>query len=110
MCPPPAYVQLAQAEKPPETPAETQPETREVTPLDVSRYLPPTALVATIIVTVTPPSGTVLIYTPGYESSPVVFRGPKTVGEIRIAGPTVYIELLEGATGYSVQYLSWREP
>ena len=35
MCQPPAYVQLAQAERP----AEAQPEMREVTPLDVSRYL-----------------------------------------------------------------------
>ena len=108
MCQPPAYVQLQLA--PTQTPAETEQEKHEVTLLNVARYLPPTAVSATVIVTVTPPSGTVLIYTPGYETEPVVFRGPRTVGEIRIAGPTVYVELQNGATGYEIQYLNWREP
>jgi hypothetical protein len=102
MQPPSAYIQLAQAETPRET--------REVKPLDVSKYLPHTALYATIIVTVTPPTGTVVIYTPGYEGSPAVFRGPKSSGEIRLSGPTVYVDLQDGATSYELQYLSWREP
>jgi hypothetical protein len=137
---PPAYVQLVQAPAsslkvvpsqtpaqppiqaigpglyPPEQPAqappqaETQPEQIEVTPLDVGRYIPSTALYATLIITVTPPTGSVEVYTPGYEGSPVLFRGPKTGGEIRLNGPTVYVHLANGATGYSVQYLSYREP
>jgi hypothetical protein len=138
MHPPPAYVQIAQKEAPragqplqlvPSQPAaappgppaadqgqpppplsDSQPERIEVTPLDVGRYLPPTALYATIIVTVVPPTGTVEIYVPGSEDAPVIFRGPKTAGEIRLNGPTAYVRLKNGATAYEVEYLSWREP
>jgi hypothetical protein len=137
MHPPPAYIQIAQkptpgagqplqlvpnqppqpssappapdqSQQPP--PSDSQPERIEVTPLDVGRYLPPTATYATIIVTVVPTTGTVEIYTPGSEDSPVIFRGPKTAGEIRLNGPTAYVRLKNGATSYEVEYLSWREP
>ena len=140
MHPPPAYIQIAQkptpgagqplqlvpsqppqpsaVAPPPPTadqsqsppPGDSQPERIEVTPLDVGRYLPPTATYATIIVTVVPPTGTVEIYTLGSEDSPVIFRGPKTAGEIRLNGPTAYVRLKNGATSYEVEYLSWREP
>jgi hypothetical protein len=140
MHPPPAYIQIAQkptpgagqplqllpsqppqpAAAPPQPPAvdqsrppppgDIEPERIEVTPLDVGRYLPPTALYATIIVTVVPPTGTVEIYVPGSEDSPIIFRGPKTAGEIRLNGPTAYVRLKNGATSYEVEYLSWREP
>jgi len=104
--PPPAAAQSQ-----PQPPAsDSQPEQIEVTPLDVGRYLPPTALYASIIVTVVPPTGTVEIYTPGSEDSPVIFRGPKSAGEIRLNGPTAYVRLKNGATSYEVEYLSWREP
>jgi hypothetical protein len=140
MHPPPAYIQIAQKQtpgvgqplqlvpsqpsQPPATPAaptappqsqplppsDSQPEQIEVTPLDVGRYLPPTALYASIIVTVVPPTGTVEIYVPGSEDAPVIFRGPKSAGEIRLNGPTAYVRLKNGATSYEVEYLSWREP
>jgi hypothetical protein len=103
--PPPA---VDQSRPPP--PVDVEPERIEVTPLDVGRYLPPTALYATIIVTVVPPTGTVEIYVPGSEDTPVIFKGPKTAGEIRLNGPTAYVRLKNGATSYEVEYLSWREP
>jgi hypothetical protein len=140
MHPPPAYIQIAQKETPrvgqplqlvpsqppqppaasppppatdqsqPPPPGDSQPERIEVTPLDVGRYLPPTALYANIIVTVVPPTGTVEIYVPGSEDAPVIFKGPKTAGELRLNGPTAYVRLKDGATSYEVEYLSWREP
>jgi hypothetical protein len=137
MPPPPAYIQIAQKQTPgvgqplqlvpsqpsqppaapiappqsqPPAPSDSQPEQIEVTPLDVGRYLPPTALYASIIVTVVPPTGTVEIYVPGSEDAPVIFRGPKSAGEIRLNGPTAYVRLKNGATSYEVEYLSWREP
>jgi hypothetical protein len=136
MHPPPAYIQVAQKQTPgvgqplqlapsqpqppaappaaaqsqPLPPSDNHPEQIEVTPLDVGRYLPPTATYASIIVTVVPPTGIVEIYTPGSEDSPVIFRGPKTAGEIRLNGPTAYVRLKNGATSYEVEYLSWREP
>lgn len=108
--PPPSTAPPAAAQSQPLPPSDSQPEQIEVTPLDVGRYLPPTATYATIIVTVVPPTGTVEIYTPGSEDSPVIFRGPKTAGEIRLNGPTAYVRLKNGATSYEVEYLSWREP
>jgi len=105
--PPPPAAGQSQPQPPP---GDSQPERIEVTPLDVGRYLPPTATYATIIVTVVPPTGTVEIYTPGSEDAPVIFRGPKTAGEIRLNGPTAYVRLKNGATSYEVEYLSWREP
>jgi len=137
MHPPPAYIQIAQKPTPgvgqplqlvpsqppqpqaappapdqsqPLPPSGSQPEQIEVTPLDVGRYLPPTATYATIIVTVVPPTGTVEIYVPGSEDAPVIFKGPKTAGELRLNGPTAYVRLKDGATSYEVEYLSWREP
>ena len=64
--PPPAP---DQSRPPPPPPGDIQPERIEVTPLDVGRYLPPTATYATIIVTVVPPTGTVEIYVPGSEDA-----------------------------------------
>src|SRR5271169_1627328 len=112
MHPPPAYIQIAQKPTPgvgqplqlvpnqppplaappaadqsqpqPPPPGDSQPERIEVTPLDVGRYLPPTALYANIIVTVVPPTGTVEIYVTGSEDTPVIFKGPKTAGELRL--------------------------
>ncbi len=136
MHPPPAYVQMVQAEAPrseapaagapqvitpelgapqpeapqPAAPNANEPPRVEVKPLDVGRYLPDTAISATVVVTVTPPTGTVVIYTPGMESSPAIFKGPKTSGEIRLNGRTVYVYLEDGATDFTIQYLDWREP
>jgi hypothetical protein len=107
---PPAAPPAAAQSQPQPPPGDIQPERIEVQPLDVGRYLPPTATYATIIVTVVPPTGTVEIYTPGSEDAPVIFRGPKTAGEIRLNGPTAYVRLKNGATSYEVEYLSWREP
>jgi hypothetical protein len=109
MSPPAIYLQLAQAETAPqpETPAETEiPPTK----VDVSRYIPHTALEITIIVTVTPPSGAALVYAPGYEKYATLFKGPKMGGEVRLAGPFLYVKLIDGATGFDIQYLRWREP
>jgi hypothetical protein len=108
MSPPAIYLQLAQAQ------TEPQAETPEVeTPpvkVDVSRYIPSTAIEITIIVTVTPPTGAALVYAPGYEKYATVFKGPKMGGEVRVAGPFVYVKLIDGATAFDIQYLRWREP
>jgi hypothetical protein len=103
LSPPAIYLQLAQAETEPE--AEAPP-----VKVDVTRYIPATAVEITIIVTVTPATGAALLYPPGYENQGTLFKGPKTVGDIRLAGPFVYVKLLGGATSFDIQYLRWREP
>jgi hypothetical protein len=108
MSPPAMYLQLAQAETAPqpEPPAEV-----EVPPakVDVGRYVPASATEVTIIVTVTPPTGAALVYAPGNEKYATLFRG-KMGGEVRLAGPYLYVKLIDGATAFEIQYLRWREP
>jgi hypothetical protein len=103
------YLQMAQAETAPqpETPAEV-----EVPPakVDVGRYVPQSAVEITIIVTVTPPTGAALVYAPGNEKYATLFKGPKMGGEVRLEGPYLYVKLIDGATGFEIQYLRWREP
>ncbi len=118
--PPPAYFQLIEVQAPAPAPSPAQPlqvapdatqrEQLEVLPFDIGRYLPPTAIWATIVVSVFPPTGSAAVYTPGYENTPVIFHGPKSSGEIRLNGPKIYLHLDDGATSYSIEILSWHEP
>jgi hypothetical protein len=104
MSPPPAYVQLAQAESEPEAPAEPTP-----IEVDVRKYIPHEAVTVTMIVTVTPPTGAALVYAPGYESQGTLFRGPRSMDEVRLAGPVLYVKLY-GATSFDIQYTNYRQP
>ena len=103
--PPPLYVQVAPAPAETEEPVEAPP-----VKVDIMRYIPHTAVSITIIVTVTPPSGAALVYAPGFEEQATLFKGPKSSGELRLAGPFVYVTLIAGATSFQIQYLNWREP
>jgi hypothetical protein len=106
--PPAIYLQMAQAETAPqpEAPAEVEvPPTK----VDVGRYVPQSAVEITIIVTVTPPTGAALVYAPGNEKYATLFKGPK-MGDVRLAGPYLYVKLIDGATSFEIQYLRWREP
>jgi hypothetical protein len=107
--PPAIYLQLVQAETAPqpETPTET-----EIPPakVDVGRLVPQSAIEITMIVTITPPTGAALIYAPGNEKYATLFKGPKTGGEVRLAGPFIYVKLIDGATAFDIQFLRWREP
>jgi hypothetical protein len=104
MQPPPAYVQLAQSGVDPQAPAEPVP-----IKVDVSKYVPEAATAVTMIVTLTPPTGTALIYAPGYENYGVVFKGPRSMEEVRLTGPFLYIKLY-GATSFEIQYTNYRQP
>jgi hypothetical protein len=103
MHPPPAYMQMAQAE--PETPVEPTP-----IQVDVMRYIPHTAVSVTMLVTVTPAEGAAFIYAPGYENQGTLFKGPRSLGELRLAGPFVYVKLYDGATSFEIRYMNYREP
>jgi hypothetical protein len=103
--PPPAYIQIAQAEAPPEAPA------AEPTPIkvDVSQYVPDNAVAVTMIVSVTPPTGTAVVYAPGNEKYGSIFRGPRSMEEVRLDGPVIYVKLY-GATSFEIQYTNYRLP
>src|SRR5262249_36510911 len=94
------------------TPPEGQPQAPiEPAPIkvDVSKYIPAEAKIATIIVSLTPPTGQALVYTEGAETSGTAFKGARSVGDIPLDGPYIYVKLY-GATSFSIQYVNYRIP
>ena len=108
MHPPPAHVQvhvqLAQAQEEPEAPVEPAP-----TKVDISQYIPAEATSVTILLSLTPPTGQALVYTEGNESSGTTFKGGRSVGDIHLDGPYIYVKLY-GATSFNIQYINYHVP
>ena len=102
MQPPPAFVQMAQSEVPPDAPVEPSP-----IEVNVSKYIPESATAVTIIVTLTPATGQALIYAAGHENEGTLFRGPRSIDEVKLAGPILYVKLY-GATNFDIQYTNYR--
>src|SRR3981189_3149795 len=101
--PPPAQVQMAQSEVQPEALAEPVP-----IKVDVTRYVPESAASVTMIVSVTPSTGTAVVYAPGYENYATIFKGPRSMEEVRLAGPFVCVKLY-GAQSFESQYPHYRD-
>jgi hypothetical protein len=114
MSPPPAHVapaevrpsrlRVAQAEDQSDEPAEPTP-----VQVDVSKYIPSNAVSVTMIVTVTPPTGAAFIYAPGDEAQGTWFRGPRSMGEVRLDGRFLNVKLYD-ATRFDIQYTNYRQP
>jgi hypothetical protein len=101
---PPALVQVAQAEVPPDAPVEPMP-----IEVNVSKNIPESATAVTMIVTLTPPTGQALIYAAGHENQGTLFKGPRAIDEVKLDGPVVYVKLY-GATNFNIQYINYRQP
>jgi hypothetical protein len=101
---PPAIVQLVQSEEPAEAPVEPTP-----IKVDVSKYIPESATAVTMIVTLTPRTGQALIYAAGHEKEGTVFKGPRSVDEVKLDGPIIFVKLY-GATNFDIQYTNYRQP
>jgi hypothetical protein len=104
MEPPPAFVQVVQAEVPPDQPVEPTP-----IKVDVSKYIPESATAVTMIVTLTPPTGQALVYAAGHEKEGTLFKGPRSIDEVKLTGPIIYVKLY-GATNFDIQYTNYRQP
>jgi len=102
--PPLALVQVQQPEVPPEAPVEPAP-----IEVNVSKYIPETATAVTMIVTLTPPTGQAVIYAAGHEREGTLFKGPRSIDEVKLSGPIVYVKLY-GATSFDIQYTNYRQP
>jgi hypothetical protein len=100
---PPAIIQVQQEEAAPEAPVEPTP-----IKVDVSNYIPDSALSVTMMVTLTPPTGQALIYAADHESDGTLFRGARSIDEVRLWGPIVYVKLY-GATSFDIQYTNYRQ-
>src|SRR5882762_4593726 len=104
MQPPPAFVQVAQAEVPPEAPVDPVP-----IEVNVSKYIPVSATAVTMIVTLTPPTGQAVIYAAGHERDGTLFKGPRSIDEVKLSGPMIYVKLY-GATNFDCRYTNYRQP
>jgi hypothetical protein len=104
MQPPPVLVQVQQSEVPPEAPVDPAP-----IEVNVSKYIPETATAVTMVVTLTPPTGQAVIYAAGHEREGTLFKGPRSIDEVKLDGPIVYVKLY-GATSFEIQYTNYRQP
>jgi hypothetical protein len=101
-----------ETEKRIETSIPNRPELVAATPpvtVDVTKYIPTAAVSVTVLVSVTPPTGTALVYTEGNENAPIIFKGPQSINEIRLAGPYIYVRLVE-ATSFDIRYMNYQVP
>ena len=98
MAPPPPYYQLAQTES----------AVPDAEMIDARRLFPETAVSGELRVTVTPPTGSVLIFTQANVDQPVRFDGPEAAGTIPLSGPTIYIRKIAGATDYIIEVLGYK--
>jgi hypothetical protein len=103
MQPPPALVQMVQAEVPPAAPVEPTP-----IEVNVSKYIPESATSVTMIVTLTPATGQAVIYAAGNEKDGTLFKGPRSIDEVKLAGSIIYVKLY-GATSFDIQYTNYRQ-
>ena len=97
--PPPPHYQLAQTEM----------RLSGAQKVDVTQYIPPSAISAQIRVTISPPSGAILIYVPDKSDAPIRFNGPVTTGEIPIAGRFIYVQPVSGTIEWKIESIGWKE-
>jgi hypothetical protein len=102
--PPPAIVYVQQSEVPQSAPVEPTP-----IEVNVSKYIPESAVAVTMIVTLTPPTGQAIIYAQGHEKDFTLFKGPRSIDEVKLDGPIVYVKLY-GASSFNIQYTNYRQP
>lgn len=100
---PPAIVQPMQSEEAPEAPVEPTP-----IKVDVSKYIPESAITVTMIVTLTPPTGQAVIYAAGHEKEGTLFKGPRSIDDVSLFGPIIYVKLY-GARSFDIQYTNYRQ-
>jgi hypothetical protein len=101
---PPVIVQVQQEEAPPEAPVDPAP-----IEVNVWKSIPESATAVTMIVTLTPPTGQAVIYAAGHEREGTLFKGPRSIDEVKLSGPIIYVKLY-GATSFDIQYTNYRQP
>ena len=102
--PPPAIVYVQQSEIPPDAPVEPTP-----IEVNISQYIPELAIAVTMIVTLTPPTGQAWSMRPAMRRIATLFKGPRSIDEVKLDGPIVYVKLY-GATSFDIQYTNYRQP
>jgi hypothetical protein len=74
-------------------------------PRELDVDVPPTALVATIKMTIKPARGAILLYTGADNDRPIRFPGPSSTRVVPLPSRTVRIELVDGAKTFEIKIL-----
>jgi hypothetical protein len=69
--------------------------------VDLSRFAPPTAVAVTVTISVWPPSGVALVYSPK-ATDRIPFNGPRATQQVPIDGSMIYVQLVRGATEFDI--------
>ena len=70
--------------------------------VDVSRYISRTANAVELRVVLNPASGTLIVYSPGYEDQPARFTGNVSFGSIPVAEPILCIRTIGGPFEFDI--------
>jgi hypothetical protein len=73
--------------------------------VDVSRYVVPTASVLRLKVTLMPASGTLLIYSPGYEDRQARFTMEESLGWVPVAEPILSVKAIGGPFEFNIEVM-----
>ena len=77
--------------------------------IDISEFVPPTAVRLSISYQVLPVCGTALVYRFKGDLTPVVLKGPGGQLSIELAVPAIEIELLDGTQACKITALRYEE-
>ena len=78
--------------------------------IDLSDQVPPTAVGATISISVEPRTGRILIYSPADIDHPVIFNGPDSTHDIALAEEkVVFVQMVSGAMNFRLSVLGWKD-
>jgi|ERR1700676_114347 len=77
--------------------------------IPIRDWAPPTALSVKVRLSITPPDGAVLVYTPATIDAPILCRGPVWEGDIPVRGEFIYVQQLRSASTYTVEGLGYRD-
>jgi hypothetical protein len=75
------------------------------TAVDISPYVPATATAVEVNVTMTSASGTLIIYSPGYEAQPASFTKQDRFAVIPIAEPILCVKAIGGPFEFDMQVM-----
>jgi hypothetical protein len=81
---------------------------RNVMPIDVRQFAPPTAISVKLQITIEPASGSVLVYSPEKTAAHIEFKGPTTTLDVPYSG-TLYAQLVKGAQRWQIRSLGYKD-
>jgi hypothetical protein len=77
--------------------------------VDISPFVPPTAVAVELKVTLTSATGTLIVYSPGYEAQPVRFTKRRSFGVIPLAERVLCMKATGGPFEFNVEVMPFED-